>query len=727
MAHQLPSQHQSLPMQVPPHYQNMGQQRQAPTVQQQTLTMSQPRIVPGQQPPSTPFSASYDPGYALFTFEKPKNVESWEDIEAEQQHIKAEDLQGDVKRFQRKQRSVKNVLNEISSSNCRRLINELVEEQNHRLLSKNRALKWNIASIDVEWRPVNRRQRQLKRVSVIFQTGPSGYEDPTALKNAAMAAKLHSVQPNQVLPQQPHPTGQETLHPLRSPPQPLIGHPQQAPPSSRIQSHGQAHGQAHGHPQGRAHGQLHPGQHPPHPPPPPPPPPPPGVSNVTLIRHGAPLSSDLPPPPPPPRIGPAQSMPRSETHEQHQSRMMPGTFPENYQRPDIRPGQPDVEFFNPSDPKRPKKSSERHWEAFSDSGSESEWESESGDSASDHLRIRHVERGEFAHIGKPKRGRSRQSSRSKQPQRNDSHSKPRSRSRSRVYTERRRRHRDSGYIDPPPMGKHSPMSSKNNSSQSSKYQLPPNIHIHMNANTTDKPTRPEERGRRDSHSASSSDYRRGRFTAEAMSRGNSWDRHSGTASFNDNSSVNTADDSVFSVPDQHGRRSRHHSDIVEQSPKLRSRNLPHRASLSYPHSSKIYGDVEPHPCRSTYPTPSDYAHDPRRGSYLYDQDQAYLQPGLEHPNNVQTLQNPFDTARYPPHLPRANTWGTDMHEPMYGQREPQYLQDRLGQDSLQLDELADAIEHLKEQKRKPLLHRRRASENDRLGYDAYDRRGLSYM
>jgi hypothetical protein len=62
---------------------------------------------------------------------------------------------------------------------------------------------------------------------------------------------------------------------------------------------------------------------------------------------------------------------------------------------------------------------------------------------------------------------------------------------------------------------------------------------------------------------------------------------------------------------------------------------------------------------------------------------------------------------------------------MYGQREPRYLNDRAAQDNIHMDELADALEHIWEQKRRP-LHGRRASEYDRMGahagYDMYDRR-----
>lgn len=67
-----------------------------------------------------------------------------------------------------------------------------------------------------------------------------------------------------------------------------------------------------------------------------------------------------------------------------------------------------------------------------------------------------------------------------------------------------------------------------------------------------------------------------------------------------------------------------------------------------------------------------------------------------------------------------------MHDPMYGQREPRYISDRPAQrDGLNLDELADALEHLREKKRP--LHGRRASEYARMhgygGYEGYNQRG----
>ncbi|KAJ4990150.1 hypothetical protein SVAN01_04431 [Stagonosporopsis vannaccii] len=709
MAHQFPPQHQSHQTQISPPHQNIGQQRQGPMAQQQMPAMGQPRVTPGQQPSHS----SFDPRFALFFFEKPKGVESWEDVQAEQQYIKAEELQGDVKKFQRNKRSVKNVLNEITSSNCRRLINELVEEENHKLFSLNRTLQWNIASVDVEWKVVSHRRRVLKRVSVILQTGPSGYDDPTALKlPAAMATKPQSMPPNQGLPPHPHHPGQEMSQPLRTPPhqnQPLVGHPQQPPPPTRMPLHGHMGGQGHIPAHGGPPGQPHHSQH--LPPPPPPPPPSNGMNPPPPPHRPPPFSDGLPPPPPPPP-GPLHGMPRPPMPGQQQSRVMPGAFPEPPHHPAARPGQPQG----------------RHAEVSSESEIDSEeWESEPSDSASDRFRIRHVERGEFAHIGKPPRGRSRQSSHSKKSRHSNSHSKGRSNSRSRAYSKTRRRRHDSGYIDHPPMGKYSPTSSKDNSPHSSKQQLPPNIHIHMNNTATDKPTRSNDRVRRDSHGATSPGYKKERFTAEPMSRGDSWDRHSGSASFNDNSSVHTADDSVFSEPDKHGRRSRHHSDIVENSPKLRSRNLQHRQrDFGHRHPSHIHGDVEPRQRRSAYPTPNDYPHGARQRDSYFD-DQAYPRPGVPRRNSAQIPQgNPFETAHLPPRLVRANTFEPEMYESAYGRGEPYYPLDRPRQDSFKYEKLFNALDELREQERRP-LHGRRTGGFDRMGgyggFDAYEGRG----
>lgn len=265
------------------------------------------------------------------------------------------------------------------------------------------------------------------------------------------------------------------------------------------------------------------------------------------------------------------------------------------------------------------------------------------------------------------------------------------------------------------MGKYSPMSSKNSSPRSSKQQLPP-IHIHMNTPAAEKSTRANERVRRDSFGPTSPDYRKHKHSTEPMSREGSWDRHSGTASFNDNSSIHTADDSVFSEPER--RRSMLRSDIVEQPPRLRSRNLPHRPeSFGYPHTSHVYGEVEPRQRKS--PHLNDYPQ--HRDSYF---DDTYTpRPGVDRRNSVQVPQsNPFDTARYPPRLPRSSTF----NEPMYGQREPRYIDDRAAGDDLDMADLAEAIHQFKESRRRPLAgHTRRVSDMGGYGggYDMYGRRG----
>lgn len=388
----------------------------------------------------------------------------------------------------------------------------------------------------------------------------------------------------------------------------------------------------------------------------------------------------------------------------------------------MRQGQPPIEVLDSNYLRKQKKSKGHHDESSSESDSDSDdWVSESGDSMPDRFRGHKVEHGEFVHIGKPEHGRPRQSSRSRKSRHNKSHSKGRSRSRSRshVRTETYRRRRDSDYIDPPPMGKHSPMSSKDSSPHSSKQQLPP-IHIHVN----EKPTRANERVRRDSHTPSSPDYRKDKFGGEPLSRSSSWDRHSGTASFNDNSSIHTADDSVFSEPNRHHRKS-YQSDIIDHSPKLRSRALPPRENYGQPHPSHIYGDVEPRPRRSAYPA-NDYPQVLRQREPYYDEHAFTPRPGVHRRNSAQIQTpggNPFDTGRFPPQprLSRASTYAPEMQEPMYAHHEPRYVSDRPTNDALRLDALQDEIEQLKERGRRP-LHGRRASEYERMGsYGGYDR------
>ncbi|KAF2997116.1 hypothetical protein E8E13_004312 [Curvularia kusanoi] len=691
-------------------HQNVGLQRQVPIAQQQGPAMTQQIGLQGQNQSPNAF-ANYDPQLALFTFERQRGDESWADVEAEQQYVNAQDLLSDVKKFQRNKTTVKRVMEDITSSNARRLINELVEEQNQTLMAINRTLRWTIASIDIKWKPISRNKKQLQRINVILQTEPSGYDDPNTVKATAMGPKAQHAHQGQTFAHQSNQGSHEVPQLQRNPPPPSaqisMGHQQSTVQPTRIVQH---HGQSH----------LSQGAPPPPPPPPPagasnfhshppPPPPPPGASN---LPH---------PPPPPP--GTAINMPRQTMPGQQQPRMMPGAFPEANPRPIIRQAQPTVNIVDPSVLRKQKKVQDRYDESDSESDSNSDdWESETGDSASDRFRIRHVDHGEFAHIGKPKRGRSRHSSRSKKSRHNKSLSKTRSRSRSRARTETFKKRHGSDRIEPPPMGKYSPVSSKHSSPRSSKQH----IHIHIPTATNEKPTRANERIRRDSHGTSSPDYRKDKYSAEPMSRGNSWDRHSGTASFNDNSSIHTADDSVFSEPEHHGRRSRHHSDIIDHSPKMRSRNLPPRQeNVHYPHPSHIYDNVESHPRRSAYPAPVDYPRDPRQHNMYHDEPLYAPRPSAHRRSSVQTPHsNPFDTTRHPPRLLRSTTYAPELHDSMYGHREQRYLSDRPSQDGVNLDELVDAIEQLKD-KRRP-LHGRRVSEYDRAGgyggYDMYDRR-----
>ena len=248
MAHQFMSQHQTQPAHTFPH-QNIGHQRQAPMAQQQMPTTSQQRGLQGLQGQNVTQSAfsNYDPQFALFTFEKQGSDEGWEDVEAEQQHINAQDLHSDVKKFQRSKNTVKRKMEEITSSNARRVIRELVEEQNQILMAINRTLRWTIASIDIKWKTINRTKKQLQRVSVILQTEASGYEDPITVRAAAAApigAKLQATQQSRAIELQPHYEGLDMPQLLRNPPpaaaQPAMGHQQPPGPPTRMpQAHGQ--------------------------------------------------------------------------------------------------------------------------------------------------------------------------------------------------------------------------------------------------------------------------------------------------------------------------------------------------------------------------------------------------------------------------------------------------------------------------------------------------------
>jgi hypothetical protein len=90
-------------------------------------------------------------------------------------HLASHDLAHDVYEFRRLKKSVQHQLRTIPSSNCQRIIQELVEEQNMRTASLQ--MRWSIAWIDIEWRQLDWEHKQLKKVCLILELGEPYYAE----------------------------------------------------------------------------------------------------------------------------------------------------------------------------------------------------------------------------------------------------------------------------------------------------------------------------------------------------------------------------------------------------------------------------------------------------------------------------------------------------------------------------------------------------------------------
>ena len=704
---QLPQQHQHQHQQQ---QQNINQQRQLSNGFQQNQGLGQQKSPQALQPYHNPY-ANYDPQLALFTLEKPKTAKSWEDVEPEQQHVTLQDLQNELNKFRRNRGSVKRALNEITSANCRRLINELVEDQTKELWKYNKTLQYRIASVEVEWRSINRRERMLKRVQVILETEPSGFQDTTLMRANSFntgnnyaahdpnkAPKQNSMpqiqqfqgqtvnpaqflaqQPRSNLPHQPHPMGQMQhldQQPMRIPPPPNQGHggaPPPPPPPAQAQGFGQSAGGA--------------------------PPPPPPASQYPSLQSFAP------------------------------GRAMPGTFPEPIQipLPGLRQGQ--VPPFETMDRAflREQKSRHKDRHSSSSSSSESDWESDSNESSSICIQDLTDEPVEYNVAGQRRRGRSRHSTKSKRSQRLRSQSKMRSRSQSRSrsrppvivepYREKSRRRRNSTVYDRSPSGKYSPVSSSPTSPRSSRPEIPP-IHIHMNTNNTTE----DMRERRTSMVTSpTSFYKHKRITekidtGEPMSREGSWDRASGTASFGASSGY-TAEDVVFDAPIRRLSLSHSHGHG-----RTKSYSRPQQEGFHHSRPSHdLYDDMDRRPMMK-HSLPDNYPHpitttSPHHIRESYFDEHAFAtstsatRPPLPHRrNSVQVpTTNPFASAHFPTKPLRAMSYTTDVLDAGYSFPPRRAIADRAISDRavseheerIHLQDVADALEHIKESRRVP--------------------------
>jgi len=553
MNQQIPGQHQAnFQNQSPQQPQGGGQPRQA--------TNGPPKATQGQQQTQ----ARYEPPkLAFFILEKPRTIEGWDDVEPERQHYSVQEIENELAKFRRKQISVKRALDEISSPSCRRRINNLVKDETEALWKSNKSMQYAISGIPTvksRWLDDRKQRQETKLVQVILELEPSGFPDTQSMKPTAnTAGGAANAQGGQDLNKGMKPPGAGGQGPIMQ--QQQRNGPQQGNNMGQSQQFEPRPG-----PQGGVNA-------------PPPPPPPPGGGN-----HGP------PPPPPPPGGHPGGHPPPPSMHHQH-GNVMPGAFPSSMPIHGMRPGQPPIQVIDPRYMHSGKSKTKGRGD---ESSSESDdWESESGSSGSEPIRVRNVERGDYGLINKKQgRGRGKHSKSSKKSHRHRSQSQglSRSRSHSRAPHHSSRRRRDSDLIDP--RGRHSP-----SSSGASSPKLPP-IHIHMPGGNTSSG---DERGhghrkshsRRDSHHdlpTSSYNKRKSekKATSHPMARGGSrdskdseksWSRAS-ESSFATSSSVKTGEDSYIDA----SRRPRGHRHISSYS-------RVHRDSFSPPRPS-AYADFD---------------------------------------------------------------------------------------------------------------------------------------
>lgn len=532
----------------------------------------------------------------------------------------------------------------------------------------------------------------------MLETEPSGYQEPIQNKGAvggAGNAQLGQQDPNKAMKQNPPPMQNQQF-----PPQPNnIGqlprfNPQQQtnfqnvePPPMRVPpGHGQGQGQGHGH-------------DPAHIPAPPPPP------------HGAPMMGQpgmAVPLPAVPGIGghgvPAMNGALNGMQPGHvqnfppQGRQMPGSFPEQIpmQGVGMRGGQ--VPTYETMDAEFLRGQKSKHKDRRGTSSESGSWTTDSDDSNSDPIVVLP---GDYDRRDRRERGRSRQSTKSRKSRRSRSRSAARSRSHSLTHRtvepfphKSSRRRRDS-FIEPPPIGKYSPSSSKANSPRSSRAEMPP-IHVHVNTNNNID----ELRDRRASLTPSPMDLYKDKMNlSQPMSRDNSWDRGSGTASFA-TSSAYSAEDPVFDAPMR--RPSVSHVNSRTQSYSRAQPPIHH-----HPHPSHIYDDVDRRP-NIRYPA-DDYPHNQRLRDSYHEEPSCGARPGMpRRRNSVQvTSGNPFTSSYFPPKPIRSMSYAADMHEPGYA-FPTKRLTDREHDDQVDLKDLADALKHIKDSRRVPL--NRRGSE-----------------
>ncbi|KAF2825610.1 hypothetical protein CC86DRAFT_467287 [Ophiobolus disseminans] len=693
--------------------QNAGQQRPGANGPQ--------KPVQGQQQMQNPSAKYNPPKLILFTLEKPRNVEGWDDVQPEQQRISNQDLQHELAKFRRNQGSAKRAFDEISSPSCRRLINDLVKEETEKLWEHNKSIQYTIVAVMnvSRWLDERKRRQELKRVQVILETEPSGFPDTQSVKpTAGVAGNVGNGGTGGGNAQ----GGQDMNKGIK---QNVTGNQGQnmgqQPKNNTPQGNNMGQSQHFERPQGlQGGGPMHQGGAPP------PPPPPPGGGG----QHGG----HLPPPPPMGGHQGGHPPPPPGVHHPH-GNMMPNTFQGPIHMPagGMRHGQPPIQVLDPRFSHHGKSKKNRRGESSSESGSE--WESESGSSGSEPIRVRNVEHGTYGLVNKKDgRGRTKRSKGSKKSRRHRSQSQGVSRSRSHSKGPQRSsyRRRDSDSSDI--RGRHSANSSGPNSPK-----LPP-IHIHMGGNNSSGDERQhghrKRREQRDSfHELPAGAYNKRKYdkksSSHPMARSGSkdskdswqsWDRASDSSFAT--SSVNTGEDSIFDRP--HGHR---HS---------KSYTRAHHGSFTLPRAGYAgYDDPNRRDyIRTTRADDYPYSTSPPRGRDTYFKDPLTSTRPL--PHRRATTQgyppNPFDT------LPRERIEGSAAYAYPADNRYPAPRQLRYSpetspvRDRFKMDELADAVlDHIKKENQRERAPLRRhhterggAMEGDEWDEGRYQGRGRGY-
>jgi hypothetical protein len=394
-----------------------------------------------QQQAQSPY-ANFDPRLTFWSLEKPKNADSWADVKPQQQHISLEELQDELETFKRKDLTVKRVLDEVKSLNCRKQINNLADDQTKELQKSNRTVKYIIGGILLEWRYIDRRRKEkiLNRVQVILQTVPSGIVEVQSSRPAGGTGSANGNAQGPHSLKQPSMTPGQQYHGNTQGQGPNMAHQPRTIPQQGQQHMGQSQFDLRPPPPS-GQGQTFGGGTTTHAPP----------GGHQVHGHG---DRGAPPPPPPPPIGGG-----GQNHGQYnpQVNVMPGTYPDSVPMKGMRHGMSGVETVDPQfmHGRKPRHKVHRRMSSTEESN---HWDTETGSSGSDSYHVRSVE-GDFGLVDDGRRGRSKRSKHMTKTRRHKSQSRVRSRSIRKGHQRQHPRRRGSGSSNSR-TGRHSPTSPK---------------------------------------------------------------------------------------------------------------------------------------------------------------------------------------------------------------------------------------------------------------------------